>query len=395
MTETDALTPEKIDAWASDGQGSVALHLKQKLQPVEVDGRVIYPPTYADIGYNIDTLSDGTKVALIDSVGSQANRMEPIFKELPYSELVPQIDIEIPRSGKKGEDRANGEKTHVEKLSLLDLAHRGADAVVHATPTLKKIIAPAFQALKERNDAGPLCRVAPTSLIFGVWDSRGDSQQKRPRLVRAIIRAWDIEPLHAAAQFNSVWKMLDDDQKADLDKEAKARKIKLSAKGFKDAPGVFRQNVKVPERLHGVRNPEARVLGGVAVNGAIERDVTINLVALRSLKGESAEDTASIRQYLLALTLIAATADIELFLREGCNLRFAGEDTWNDVLRRGDPMPVDLASAAARETLFEYAKKAAEPFRVAFRASNHSLSHKFDVKEAKKLLAKKTDEDGD
>ena len=53
---------------------------KQKLLPVEGEGGVIFPPTYADIGYNIDTLSDGTKVATIDSVGSQANRMEPIFK---------------------------------------------------------------------------------------------------------------------------------------------------------------------------------------------------------------------------------------------------------------------------------------------------------------------------
>jgi CRISPR-associated protein Csb1 len=43
--------------------------------------------------YNIDTLSDGTRVCTIDSVGSQANRMEPIFKAPPYSQLVPQIDI--------------------------------------------------------------------------------------------------------------------------------------------------------------------------------------------------------------------------------------------------------------------------------------------------------------
>jgi hypothetical protein len=33
----------------------------RKLVPVEGEGGVIFPPTYADIGYNIDTLSDGTK----------------------------------------------------------------------------------------------------------------------------------------------------------------------------------------------------------------------------------------------------------------------------------------------------------------------------------------------
>ena len=36
--------------------------------------------TGGEIGYSIDTLSDGTKVAQIDSVGAQANRMEPLFK---------------------------------------------------------------------------------------------------------------------------------------------------------------------------------------------------------------------------------------------------------------------------------------------------------------------------
>src|SRR5215475_1264647 len=100
MTELLKLTHGEINKWADDLQGPVALYLKQKLLPVEGEGGVIFPPTYADIGYNIDALSDGTKVATIDSVGSQANRMEPIFKarkpgepENPLAKLVPQIDI--------------------------------------------------------------------------------------------------------------------------------------------------------------------------------------------------------------------------------------------------------------------------------------------------------------
>ena len=74
------VTQALLDQWATDLNGPVALHLKQRLLPVEGEGGVIFPPTYADIGYNIDTLSDGTRVATIDSVGSQANRLEPIFK---------------------------------------------------------------------------------------------------------------------------------------------------------------------------------------------------------------------------------------------------------------------------------------------------------------------------
>src|SRR5690625_4405297 len=111
-----------IQSWATDPKGPVALHLKQTLTSVECidpqqDKCVIYPPTYADIGYNIDEMRNGTKVALVDSVGSQANRMEPIFlsNETDMAKwLVPQISIKI-----------NDDTT----LSLLELAHRGADAV--------------------------------------------------------------------------------------------------------------------------------------------------------------------------------------------------------------------------------------------------------------------------
>lgn len=66
-TESTAksLTVKLLDQWVEDQSDVVALHLKQKLVPVEGEGGVIFPPTYADIGYNIDTLSDGTKVATI------------------------------------------------------------------------------------------------------------------------------------------------------------------------------------------------------------------------------------------------------------------------------------------------------------------------------------------
>ena len=386
MTEPLALTPEIFDNWADDAQGPVALHLKQKLLPVELNGRVIYPPTYADIGYNIDTLSDGTRVTTIDSVGSQANRIEPIFKFEPYSSFVPQIQIELHSKGE-------GEEKHIEMRSILDLAHRSADAVVHASPTLSSVVTDAFRALRQHGDAGPLCRVAPTSLVFGVWDSRGESNEKRPRLVRSMIRAWDVEPLHAAAQFNSVWKALDDSQKTGLESEAKVKRVKLSEKGFKDAPAIFRKtSARIPEFRDGAPNPERRVLGGVLVNGAIERDVTVNLIALRALGGANDQETRSIQRYLLALALLAATAEIELFLREGCHLRFADDDRWNAIPRRGDPTPVDLVSESAREALLTYAQGVVEPFRSDW---PKELVHKFDMSEAKKLLAKKAeDEEG-
>ena len=96
-----------------------------------------------------------------------------------------------------------------------------------------------------------------------------------------------------------------------------------------------------------------------------------------------------IQKYLLGLSLLAATADIDLFLREGCNLRYAGRDVWHSVPRRGTPDAVALESDEARSVLQSYAFAGAAHFRPKWPAT---LEHIFDLNEAKKLLAKKDDE---
>ena len=171
---TDTLN-DQINLFSDDRYGPVALHLRQPLMPVEGPGSVIFPPTYADVGYNIDEMSDGTKVALIDSVGSQANRMEPIFlpartdePENPRSSLVPQIDITY------------GNKKSV---SILEAGHRLGDAVIRSTE-LKDRAHEAFEAFQDRGDVAPMAKLAPTSLVFGVWGlSRRRSQTTPNRSV--------------------------------------------------------------------------------------------------------------------------------------------------------------------------------------------------------------------
>ncbi len=118
-------------------------------------------------------------MATIDSVGSQANRLEPIFKsdsKNPKDWLVPQIQIVI-RKEACGEceacQKADGSKKNKKNgctqqrevtRSLLDLAHRAADAVVQASPDLLKVLGPAFKAL-QRGDAGALRRCAHVARV--------------------------------------------------------------------------------------------------------------------------------------------------------------------------------------------------------------------------------------
>jgi CRISPR-associated protein Csb1 len=76
------------DNWLKDDSQFAALVMRQWFQPVEGEEAVIFPPTYARpdgtreqdwLGYNIDG-EGASSICQIDSVGSQANRMEPIFK---------------------------------------------------------------------------------------------------------------------------------------------------------------------------------------------------------------------------------------------------------------------------------------------------------------------------
>lgn len=325
MTTQQSALHAMIDQWADKRDGPVALHLKEKLLPIEGAGGVIFPPTYADVGYNIDDMSDGTKVATIDSVGSQANRMEPLFKLAPYSKLVPQVDI------------AYGDDKH---LSILDAGHRLGDAVVRATD-LSKEAHEAFILYRDKGDATKLAKLAPTSIVFGAWDSR-DTQAKLPRIVQSVMRAWDVDLLRRSAQYNPA---LDYAALAVFSEEEKQK-----AEGKKESPLAQRGFVHVPA---------PRGLGGVIPRGPIERDVTVNLIALRRLHGEPGE---ALRRYVLGLALVAAVEPVEAFLRQGCVLvpdpsQVSG---WTVVHRDGRREEVALEAGA----VLQYAQAAAEVFGV-------------------------------
>lgn len=350
MTATKDL--HKFDEWFSP-DGPVALHLKQKLMPVEGEGGVVFPPTYAGIGYNIDTLSDGTKVATIDSVGSQANRMEPLFKSTgksekgeelnPLAALVPQIEIEY------GDSR---------KVSIFEVGHRLGDALIRST-SLKDEAQKAFKELIEIGNAQKIAKLAPTSLVFGVWDSR-DTQAKLPRLVQSVIRAWGVDELTRSAQYNPALDY------AALD--VFSAEDKAAAEGNNSNPLAQRGFVHVPS---------TGAHGGI-ISKRIEQDITVNLVALRRIQAGGEDETGRLRRYLLGLSLVAATAPLDGFLRQGCLLVPAELASWKLVIRTGERNDIALTHDAAKN----YAALAANEFLVgASKAGNQAV--RFDKNAAK------------
>ncbi len=337
---------------ANTPEAPVALVRRVKMESVEGEDAVIFPPTYAgNPPYVIDTLADGTKVALIDSVGSQANRMEPIFGEDSYAELVPQITIEVDLKDKK-------------EISIFEVGHRVADALVRSAAPLSEKVSEAFQALA-KNDALPMARLAPTSLVFGVWDSRGEGM-KVPRLVNSVIRAHDVSELKRSAQYKAALRP-DEYAEAAGFKEEELRK----AEGDSKSPMAKAGFVDVPS----TGDP-----GGIIARGGVYRDCTVNLVALRRLEAEPEEETAKLQRYILGLALVAATYPQDGFLRQGCLLVEKPEESipWQVVHRDGRREDVELS----HDDAVAFAREAAAQF-----GKGEGLRARFDPKLAKEVLA--------
>jgi CRISPR-associated protein Csb1 len=338
------MTLERFDEWLA-AQGPVAVTVKEELEPVHGKDSVFFPPTFAppqgsteSPGYVIDDTGNG-KVVLVDTVGSQANRMEPLFKESPYADLVPKAAVKIgPR-----------------EISLLDAGHRAADAVVRFSDKWDAL-RNAFLAIRDKRDATALAKLAPTSLVFGVWDSR-DTQVKLPRLVGSTIRAHQVEKLTRAAQFFAATEK--------DETEGLASQDFLSAAGLDDAPA-------------------GRTNGGVISRGGIRREAVLNLVALRALTGSNGE-TPKLQRYILGLALVALMAPSERFLREGCLLAPAeGRAAEMKLVERtGKRSELKLADSEA----LEFARLTANAFGV-----GAAWTATFDADAVKKAADKKKEE---
>jgi CRISPR-associated protein Csb1 len=273
-----------FDAWLKD-EGPAALVIREYLIPVEGPDGVLFPATFAAGdgfagGYNIDRFADGTSICLIDSVGSQANRIELLFATGEYAGLVPQIVV----------------KAGAKRVNLLEAGHRAGDAIVRCS-ALQDGLREAFKAV-QKGDAEPLAKVAPTSIVFGAWDSR-DTQAKLPRLIASTIRAFSVRKLTRSAQFVPAAEYVADGLLAEpADKETKDA---YAERGF-------------------VHVPASGSHGGVIADDGIRRDASLHLAALRLLTAGEEKKTLVLRRYVLGLALTAFTYPASGYLRQGCSL---------------------------------------------------------------------------
>lgn len=354
----------QFDSWLTTDDFA-ALVIREHLEPVEGPDGVLFPATYAAAedrkvfpgGYNIDPPEGDENVCLVDSVGSQANRIEPIFARQEYAHLVPQIFVKA------------GEKA----ISILEAGHRAGDALVRCTP-LQKELQDAFKSVL-RGNAEPMAKIAPTSLVFGVWDSR-DTQAKLPRLIASTIRAFDVKRLKRSAQYNPSTDYIGDKLLEET-----------TDKGLKDA---------YAERGF-VHVPATGSHGGVIATGGVRRDATFSLAALRLLAaGSDSEKTLALRRYVLGLSLVAFTSNSATYLRQGCNLVPSDKPREFQLVcsnGRREPQSITAADALKYSTVAAKAFGVGTGREVAFdpKLAQMDIKGEGDTKQTRKKAAKKAE----
>lgn len=326
---------------------AAAFRLTLKLEAVSPK---VFPPTYEGGKYATEErIIAGQKLpcVLLDSVPSQANRME-----LALQEAWSGGEIELPVVSVNFEKVRN---PGVPRVTSLQAPHRIVDAILRDSTISNGGKPTKFRDSdigKELNVlassyATPLLKYAPHCLVFGMWDSTGPRRGLGVKFARAIVSeiigvnaiagkktSSRIDPLNIRVNSGVLYKGKEGGwtlAEADALKE-KGKAIRLGKDG------------KPSEANHGNVTPTISD-GGYTVDYA-EHTTVLSLPALRRLRfpakpGEksTAESDVTARTYLAALGLLGATLAFEggYDLRSRCILKAANVATWQLLGRPGDP----------------------------------------------------------
>lgn len=331
MSSPTPLTLEKLREYV-DGD-TVAIRGVATLEPAGGSGDKVFPPTHAvddknkkaGAKYAFETRRIGGQdvtCVLIDSVQSQANRMEEALQEL-WDEKKIALPVVTVDFSKHPTEEKNGAKKdlapEVGRVTSLTAPHRIADALLRDSLLDGQLfrlsdIGKSFTDASTKN-ATALFKVCPTGLVFGLWDSTGPKGGLGAKFQRALVS--EIVGINAVVGVKSASR-IDPVTTGKLDfplYKATDRDEMWTADPEKAEKGVNGEPVKVgSEKKAG--KPSAVVLGNIApsidsVAGGVTIDeakhtVVLSLASLRRLG--FAEGATEARTVLAALGLLAVLA---------------------------------------------------------------------------------------
>lgn len=370
--------------------GAAAIRLRVKLQPAGGIGAKVFPPTYLGGVYAMEKrLVDGklTDCVLLDSVQSQANRLESALLEayrrerLRFPLLAVQFPADLPNVADDNE------------ITTLDAPHRIADAIfrdstlggvpfrpqVRARPPAAgqppEAVSAEGQEFAQANVryATPLFKLCPTALIFGVWDSTGAAGGLGNKFARAITSeivgvgavpgvrtASRIDPL--GIEKGEIYEAADGCYVVRAEEARKDNGATVVFKRKKDDKGNPSEinHGNVPPDIVKSKETGEPIGGGVTFAFA-EQTTVLSLSALRRLRfpgapgrrSDPAADDAA-RTILAALALAAVAHQMDppdYFLRSNCQLVLEETPTFERVVTTKDTKPFTL-NAAEADALF-------------------------------------------
>ena len=365
-----------------------ALRRRQRLQPVGGPGDKVFPPTFKGAVYameqrRVQGRDEPANCVLLDSVQSQANRMELALQEaLDMGKIkIPLLEVDFTDHDPTGDDEGENDNERlidaIGKITSLQVPHRIADAILRDSELggvafRQSDKGKALNTISLAN-ATPLFALCPTALLFGMWDSTGPKGGLGPKFERAMVS----EVVGVGAEVGDLLRGVRRDP---LEIRAAVKVVKAADKTWSVADADTKGSVSPSEVNHsnvpfptvGDRKTDDNYHSGVTIEYA-EQTTTLSFICLRRLRfpidgKASAEADVAARTVLAALGLAAATLAFEagMGLRSRCLLWPDGPMKWELLARPGEPpqefpltgdAAIDLLKAAIEE-----AKKAKLPW---------------------------------
>lgn len=378
---------------------AVALRGSATLESAGGSGDKVFPPTHsvsdrATTRYAFEKRRVGGRdvdCVLIDSVQSQANRMEEALEALWSSKKIALPVIAVDFSGCAPD---------VGVVTSLSAPHRVADALlrdslIDGTPFRLSEIGRSFTDATAKN-AAPLFKVCPTGLIFGLWDSTGPKGGLGSKFARALVSeivgvgavagsktASRIDPASIITSAGPVFvaKEPGPDGKPTWTlnvMEAKPLKEDKPPKNDQDIGAVEKwgkaEKAGKPTSINHSNIPPTidDKAGGVTIDHALHT-VVLSLAALRKLSFGGADAEARTALAALAVLAVLAADGRGHDLRSRCLLvpKMGGALRLEAVHRDGttQPLSIDLegaialfnAAVAALPKPLQFTKKVGEP----------------------------------
>jgi CRISPR-associated protein Csb1 len=296
---------------------TVAIRGKATLEPGGGAGDKIFPPTHAvddrnkkpGAKYAFETRRIGGQdvtCVLIDSVQSQANRMEEALQALWADKVIALPVVSVDFSSVAPE---------VGRVTSLTAPHRIADALLRDSLLNGKLfrlsdIGKSFTDASTKN-ATALFKVCPTGLVFGLWDSTGPKGGLGAKFQRALVS--EIVGINAAPGSKTesridpmnILKKAADIYEAEGDERWTTDSAKAK-KNDKGEPIRFGKEGKPSEVNHGNVTPTIDSTGGGVTIDEAQHNVVLSLAALRRLG--FAAGAIEARTVLAALGLLSVLA---------------------------------------------------------------------------------------